>query len=83
MVFPWCSSGKQDRTFRDWIAALPLPRESGFLGVLDLLKVAQHGKGRDIYLIRFHYIPPKRCRSEMNLREKAVRVMKRIGFEAS
>ena len=38
-----------------------LARESGFLGVLDLLKVAQHGKGDKIYLIRFHYIPP-RCR---------------------
>ena len=36
-----------------------LARESGFLGVLDLLKVAQHGKGQNIYLIRFRYIPPK------------------------
>ena len=32
--------------------------ESGFLGVLDLLKVAKHGKGENIYLVRFHYIPP-------------------------
>lgn len=37
-----------------------LARASGFLGVLDLLKVAQHGAGQNIYLIRFHYIPPKR-----------------------
>src|ERR1700751_3600826 len=37
-----------------------LARESGFLGVLDLLKIAKHGKGDRIYLIRFHYIPPKR-----------------------
>jgi hypothetical protein len=35
-----------------------LARESGFLGVLDLLKVAKHGKGENIYLIRFHYVPP-------------------------
>ena len=35
-----------------------LARESGFLGILDLLKVAQHGKGDKIYLIRFHYLPP-------------------------
>ena len=35
-----------------------LARASGFLGVLDLLKVAKHGKGSNIYLIRFHYIPP-------------------------
>jgi hypothetical protein len=36
-----------------------LARESGFLGVLDLLRVAQHGKGDRIYLIRFHYVPPR------------------------
>jgi len=35
-----------------------LARESGFLGVLDLLKVARHGKGDNIYLVRFHYVPP-------------------------
>jgi len=36
-----------------------LARESGFLGVLDLLKVAKHGRGNNIYLIRFHYIRPR------------------------
>jgi hypothetical protein len=40
-----------------------LARESGFLGVLDLLKVAKHGKGDNIYLIRFHYIPPRTRRA--------------------
>ena len=35
-----------------------LARESGFLGVVDLLKVANHGRGQNIYLIRFHYLPP-------------------------
>lgn len=35
-----------------------LARESGFLGVVDLLKVAKHGSGDRIYLIRFHYRPP-------------------------
>ena len=35
-----------------------LARASGFLGVLDLLKVAKHGSGEKIYLVRFHYIPP-------------------------
>jgi hypothetical protein len=38
-----------------------LAQASGFLGVLDLLKVAQHGRGQTIYLIRFHYIPPRRA----------------------
>ena len=33
-----------------------LARESGFLGVLDLLKTAQHGRGEKIYLVRFHYV---------------------------
>lgn len=36
-----------------------LARESGFAGVLDLLKVAKHGSGDKIYLIRFHYLPPR------------------------
>ncbi len=41
-----------------------LARESGFLGVVDLLKVAKHGKGDRIYLIRFHYIRPAGIRSK-------------------
>jgi len=40
-----------------------LARASGFLGILDLLKVAKHGSGEKIYLIRFHYIPPQRSRA--------------------
>jgi hypothetical protein len=36
-----------------------LAQASGFLGVLDLLKVAKHGKGETIYLVRFHYIPAR------------------------
>ena len=35
-----------------------LARESGFASVDDLLRVAQHGSGRNVYLIRFHYLPP-------------------------
>lgn len=37
--------------------------ESGFLGVIDLLKVAKHGAGDNVYLIRFHFARPKRRRS--------------------
>jgi hypothetical protein len=40
-----------------------LARASGFAGVLDLLKVAKHGKGERIYLIRFHYVAARRMRS--------------------
>jgi hypothetical protein len=36
-----------------------LARKSGFLGVLDLLKVAKHGRGEKIYLVEFHYVPPR------------------------
>ena len=40
-----------------------LARESGFLGIVDLLKVAKHGRGENIYLVRFRYIPPRRKRA--------------------
>lgn len=40
-----------------------LARASGFLGILDLLKVAKHGPGENIYLIHFHYIPPARAKA--------------------
>ena len=36
-----------------------LARESGFLGLIDLLKIAKHGKGENIYLVRFHYVAPR------------------------
>jgi len=40
-----------------------LARESGFLGVVDLLKIARHGRGENIYLIRFHYVRPRAKRT--------------------
>ena len=46
-----------------------LARESGFLGVLDLLKVAKHGRGENIYLIRFHYVPPPRVKANQAIRK--------------
>jgi hypothetical protein len=39
-----------------------LARTSGFKGVVDLLKVAKHGRGENVYLVRFHYIAPARRR---------------------
>ncbi len=35
-----------------------LARESGFESVKALLEVAKHGKGRNVYLVRFHYLRP-------------------------
>jgi hypothetical protein len=34
-----------------------LARRSGFLGVVDLLKVAKHGAGERVYLVEFEYRP--------------------------
>jgi hypothetical protein len=34
-----------------------LARRSGFNGVVDLLKVAKHGRGEKVYLVEFHYLP--------------------------
>ena len=50
-----------------------LARESGFLGVLDLLKVAKHGRGENIYLVRFHYLPPRRSKKTQPARRKRAR----------
>ncbi len=35
-----------------------LARESGFDSVKDLLQMAKHGGGNNVYLIRFRYLPP-------------------------
>jgi hypothetical protein len=35
-----------------------LARESGFTSVKDLLQTAKHGRGDNVYLIRFRYLPP-------------------------
>jgi hypothetical protein len=37
-----------------------LARACGFEDVHDLLNVARHGSGENVYLIRFHYIPRSR-----------------------
>jgi hypothetical protein len=55
-----------------------LARESRFSGVADLLKVARHGKGDNIYLIRFHYLhtvfepPPPRAGPAKQAPEKEI-----------
>ena len=35
-----------------------LAREGGFESVADLLRTAKHGPGRNVYLVRFHYLQP-------------------------
>ena len=48
-----------------------LARESGFAGVIDLLKVAKHGRGEHVYLIRFHYIQRRRRKATGTTRTRA------------
>jgi len=38
-----------------------LARESGFSSVTNLLATARHGPGDNVYLVRFHYLPPGAC----------------------
>jgi len=38
-------------------------RQSGFAGVVDLLKVAKHGPGRRVFLIEFRYVKARRTAS--------------------
>jgi hypothetical protein len=33
-----------------------LARKSGFAGVVDLLKIAKHGPGENVYLVEFTYV---------------------------
>ena len=35
-----------------------LAGESGFESVDALMKIAKHGRGENVYLIRFRYLPP-------------------------
>src|SRR5206468_1102888 len=48
-----------------------LARESGFTSVIDLLKVAKHGRGTNLYLVRFHYLPPGKSSRAGTLRSRA------------
>jgi hypothetical protein len=48
-----------------------LARESGFEGVVDLLKTAKHGRGTNVYLVRFHYVPPTKKRTGSGSSRKA------------
>jgi hypothetical protein len=40
-----------------------LARESGFAGLVDLLKTARHGPGRRVFVIGFRYVKPRKARS--------------------
>jgi hypothetical protein len=42
-----------------------LARQSGFSGLVELLKVARHGAGRRVFVIEFRYVPPRRSRKKV------------------
>ena len=57
-----------------------LARASGFKGVVDLLKVAKHGRGENVYLVRFHFVPPtRRPYSARSATKGSTRVARRAG----
>lgn len=49
-----------------------LAQQSGFVGVVDLLKVAKHGPGRRVFVIEFRYAQsrPTRVRPEPGVRRR-------------
>jgi len=47
-----------------------LARSSGFVGVVDLLRVAKHGPGRRVFVIEFRYVAPDSRRRRRRPNEK-------------
>lgn len=39
-----------------------LAQQSGFVGVVDLLKVAKHGSGRRVFVVEFRYVESRPTR---------------------
>jgi hypothetical protein len=63
-----------------------LARESGFTSAEDLLETASHGPGKNVYLIRFHYLPPGAWDAKpasRAVREEGTTLLQRIGRSKS
>lgn len=59
-----------------------LARESGFNGLVDLLKIAKHGSGTNVYLVRFHCVsarapkaPPRKAPNGEQQRKRIARIV--------
>jgi hypothetical protein len=50
-----------------------LARRSGFEGVVDLLKIAKHGRGENVYLVEFEYEAPRVTRKRAAAKKKKSR----------
>ena len=48
-----------------------LARDSGFAGVVDLLKVAKHGVGRRVFVIAFRYVDGRRMHRRLRPNEES------------
>jgi hypothetical protein len=55
-----------------------LARRSGFKGVVDLLKVAKHGRGENVYLVRFHFVPPEKAPPSQRKRDRPPAAKSRV-----
>lgn len=58
-----------------------LARESGFEGVVDLLKVARHGAGRNVYLVKFHPVgsaPSRKASSGAKQRKRVEKMVAKL-----
>ena len=47
-----------------------LARRSGFAGLVELLKIAKHGRGRRVFLVEFRYLKPRSRRPRPTKRLK-------------
>jgi hypothetical protein len=47
-----------------------LARQSGFVGLVDLLKTAKHGSGRRVFLVEFRYVKPRKMQSPAGLTKR-------------
>ena len=55
-----------------------LARRSGFKGVVDLLKIAKHGSGTNVYLVRFHRVAQGRSKAPARKAASGEKQRKRI-----
>jgi hypothetical protein len=59
-----------------------LARESGFPSLIELLKTAKHGSGSNVYLVRFHYVPPSSGTARGGVRTRKTAVPSRAAASA-
>ena len=55
-----------------------LARESGFNGLVDLLKIAKHGSGTNVYLVRFHCVSAPKAKKPVRKATDGEKQRKRI-----